>query len=582
MTNDASPLRDCRRQSLVAAAAATILLVSAVGYGQQTGYWGDQGDGSFRNPVLAADYSDPDVVRVGNDYYMVASSFESSPGIPVLHSRDLVNWTTIGAVFSDTSKLGPEMNWDRMGRYKLGLYAPSIRYHDGKFWVFVNSNSDEGFLMATAKDAAGPWTVNRIKDKHGKPLRVPGWTDPCPFWDTDGKAYLATSHPRGDWFGYLFQMTPDGTQLLDGDFDTMSLRTESLPWPDGGTVYSPFHSTEGNKIYQHDGFYYLQHIEFTDKGHGHGTYFLRSRHLYGTKPDGTSGRPGNPGEYEIFSADRVSGAGQTLPGQGALVDTPDGRWFWVAQFNRYGSDGRTPNLLPVTWVNQWPVIGVDIRDNHGAMAWQLPKPIAGQPIEFPQGNSDSFNTPHLSPEWEWNHQPRADHWSLTERPGFLRLHAFPPAKPGFFSAGNTLAQRHLRSASTVITIEIELDGFADGQDGGLAHFNSGLHYATLGVVQKGPQRTLQYTEDGKATVSDMSLVGVRKLWLRSSAGFDDLNHYSFSLDGSHFTDFGETYKLRVGNYRGDMVGIYTFNPLRDAGFMDVKSFTSMTAYRPVR
>jgi beta-xylosidase len=241
---------------LVTGLLAVLSLSTASLADQQTGKIGDQGDGTFRNPILAADYSDPDPLRVGADYYMVASTFETSPGVTVLHSKDLVNWQTIGAAFQDLTVLAPEFGPAKMARYGLGIYAPSIRYHDGKFWIFVNCYSGEGFYQATAKDPAGPWTVTQIKDKNGQPLRTRSWTDPCPFWDDDGKAYLASSHPGSKWFSYLFEMKPDGTQLLDADVAAMNKDNVTYAYPDGGTMLSPFQSSEGNKLYKRNGYYF--------------------------------------------------------------------------------------------------------------------------------------------------------------------------------------------------------------------------------------------------------------------------------------------------------------------------------------
>jgi beta-xylosidase len=530
---------------------------------QQTGKFGDQGDGTYRNPVIAADYSDPDVIRVGTDYYMVTSTFEYSPGVSVLHSKDLVNWETIGAAIPDVSQLGPDFNWDRMNRYGEGVYAPSLRYHDGKFWVFVNCHSGEGFYQSTATNPAGPWTVTQIKDKNGKPLRTHGWTDPCPFWDDDGKAYLASSRPGGHWFGYLFQMTPDGTQLLDADVDVMNASDGPFAFPDGGTLFSPFQSTEGNKIFKRNGYYYLQHIEFLGTGHGNGTYILRSKNIYGTKADGTPGQPGDPGTYDVLKF------GDSLPGQGGFVDTPDDKWYWIGQQNRMDSDGRMPHLVPVTWVDDWPVPGVDIQDKKGKFAWQLPKPIDGQAATLPQG-SDEFDGATLKPQWVWEYQPRADKWSLTERSGYLRLRAFKQLESGrFFKTGNILDQRYLRSTLSVVTIKVDLSGMVDGQEAGLANFNGGRNYSNLAVVQKDSTKTLKYEEDGKATMGDALPNGTTNIWLRSSAGFDDSCAYSYSTDGQTFTSFGGTYKLKSGNYRGDMIGIYTFNNDKEDGYIDV-------------
>jgi len=307
------------------------------------------------------------------------------------------------------------------------------------------------------------------------------------------------------------------------------------------------------------------HIEFLDTGNGKGTYIMRSTNLFGMNSDGTPGKPGDPGKYEIMKF------GLGVPGQGGLVDTPDGRWFYLAQGPVNNPEGRVPHLLPVTWTNDWPVPGVDIKDGKGNMAWHLPKPIAGQKISLP-AQSDDFSTDKLSSMWAWNHQPRADHWSLTERPGFLRLHSFPPARPGFFGAGNTIYQRSVRSEKTVVTVKLDLGGMADGQEAGLAHFNGGTNCASLGVVQQNGKRAFIYTEDGKATKGAPLPPDAKGLWIRCTFAFDAVNHYSVSFDEKKFVSIGGDYKLKWGNWRGDMVGIYTFNPARDAGFIDVDSF----------
>jgi len=406
----------------------------------------------------------------------------------------------------------------------------------------------------------------QLKDMHGKPLRTRGWTDPCPFWDDDGNAYLGSSHPSKRWFSYLFKMSPDGTQLLDADVDAMNHSDGPYPYPGGGTLISPFHSSEGNKIFKRDGLYYLQHIEFLNTGQGQGTYIFRSKNLYGTLAGGSPGHPGNPGKYDVLKF------GASIPGQGGLVDSSDGRWFWIAQLNTYGSDGRRPTLLPATWIDQWPVPGVDIKDNKGAMAWQLPKPIAGQPIQFPLG-SDEFDTPTLDPHWQWNHQPRADHWSLIERPGFLRLHAWKPLKPGaFFTAGNTIGQRFFRSEQTTFTIKLDLAGMANGQHAGLAHYNGGKTYAAICIVQTDGKRSLLYEENGKAQNVAEIPANTTELWLHSIVKFDNLNQFSYGFNGTTFTNAGGNYQLKTGNNRGDFAGIFSFNDDQDAGYVDVDFF----------
>jgi len=332
-------------------------------------------------------------------------------------------------------------------------------------------------------------------------------------------------------------------------------------------LISPFQSTEGNKIFKRNGYYYLLHIEFLDKGHGRGTYLMRSKNIYGTRDDGTPGQPGDPGKYDILKF------GDDLPGQGGFVDTPDGRWFWIAQFNRSpNSDGRMPNLVPVTWIDDWPVPGIDVHDKKGKFAWQLPKPIQSKSISLPLG-SDEFEGSLLHPQWMWDHQPRADKWSLSEHPGFLRLYAFKQVQPGHFhKTGNVLNQRHFRSESTVVTIKLDLSGMADGQQAGLANFNGGKNDSTLSIVQKAGFRSIQYEEDGKITPGDKLPDGTTTIWIRSSTGFDDINTYSYSLDGKTFTPSGGSYKLKAAGWRGGMIGIYTFNNKAEKGYIDVDYF----------
>ena len=552
-------------------------------FAQQTGKWGDQGDGTFRNPVIAADFSDPDPVRVGDDYYMAASTFERIPGVSILHSKDLVNWQMAGGVFNNLDSVDLAFHWTRMKRYTRGVYAPSLRYHDGKFWVFVNLVTD-GFFVATAEKAEGPWTIRRVKDKNGKPLTTARWTDPCPFWDEDGKAYLACSKVSNYWYSYLFQMSPDGSQLIDADIDHMNKENTVYQYPDGGTLFSPNYSSEGNKIYKRNGYYYIVHIQFI--GDEPGTYIYRSRNLFGTKSDGTPGKPGDLGKYEIRRTDRLvnvtdKGYDQEFPGQGGFVDTPDGRWFYIAQFNRYSSDGRTPCLVPVTWVNDWPVLGVDIdAEGYGKMVWQLKKPIPSTGIKIPHG-SDDFTSSQLNPFWSWNHQPNPEKWSLTERPGYMRLYASNSVNKSsrFFRINNVLNQRHMRSDTAIVTIKLDISGMVSGQTAGLAHYNDGRNYSFLAVSMNKDTVSIVY-KTGREEIRGTAIPTRQKeIYIRSTAGFDNKQTYQYSTDGKIFHGFGDTYELVNGLFSGDMVGVFTYNNEAEAGYIDLDSFEYIVVNR---
>ena len=574
-----------------------------------TGRWGDQGDGTFRNPILRADYSDPDPLRVGDDFYLVASTFEDYPGVTILHSKDLVNWQTIGAAFTHLYQVSEDYTWRRMRRYNGGVYAPTLTYHEGRYYIYANLYTD-GFYMAWAEQPEGPWHEQMLRDREGRLLKVPRWSDPCPLWDDDGQAYLMTSHPRRThWYSYLFQMSADGTQLLDADSAALAQNTDFYEWPKGGTVVSPYHSSEGNRIFKKDGYYYLQHIEFTNLGQGEGTYIARSRHIYGTHEDGTPGTPGNPGKYEMKCIERVySRDSMLLPGQGGYVTTPDGRWWWIGQFTRDEPEGRVPWLVPVRWEDGWPVLG----DANGRAPVSLEKPIQVSGVKFqvpclPQGSDDfTYSTLNpepltLNPQWRWNHTPRNDYWSLTERPGWLRLKAFRPAKGGgFFQAGNTLLQHTMPSDSTVIETRLDVSRMAQGQRAGLAVFNGGKSYALVSLTPvprplpqplpreggetikgEGSKYLLQYEVDGQiaATTAPLSIgekMGVR---LRVYINKEGQARFAYCLKNcrrsrhhSQWFSIGAPYQLVAGNFRGARVGLFSYNTDADSGIADFDYF----------
>ncbi|HET8644718.1 MAG TPA: family 43 glycosylhydrolase, partial [Vicinamibacteria bacterium] len=349
--------------------------------------------GTYRNPVVFADYSDPDVVRAGDEYFLVASSFQAVPGLPILRSRDLVNWTLI-AHAAPTLPLP----LDRP-QHGGGLWAPSIRHHGGWFWIYV-ADPDRGVFMTRARDPRGPWEpLVLVKEARGR-------IDPCPFWDEDGAMYLvhAWARSRAGFNGVLTvaPLSADGRTMVG----------EGTAVFDGGARHP---TIEGPKLYKRNGWYYV----FAPAGGVRNGWqvVLRARSILGPYEDKVVLEQG---------ATQVNG-----PHQGAWVETPAGE-SWFVHFQDRGAHGRVVHLQPMSWAGDWPVIGED-RDGDGkgepVLVWKRPRlPGAGPPVKT--DGSDGFDVPHLGPHWQWHGTPGPRWSSLRARRGHLRLRALPAAPGG--------------------------------------------------------------------------------------------------------------------------------------------------------
>jgi len=465
--------------------------------------WGDQGDGTYRNPILPADYSDPDAIRVGNDFYLVASSFHFV-GMQVLHSRDLVNWEVIGRVFR---RLTMSPKYDEMAGYAQGPWAPTLRYHDGTYYVFVSTPFD-GLFMWHAKNPAGPWSKTvTVKS-------VQRWEDPCPFWDDDGKVYLIHSL-KGAGPLILNRMSPDGTHLLD----------------DGVEIYHGSNA-EGPKLFKRRGWYYISLPEGgVSTG---GQTVLRSTNIYGP--------------YE-----RREVLPHGSPHQGALVELANGDW-WFLCFKSSGFLGRITCLMPVAWgADGWPVFG-----DHGLPVDQWKKPDVGRvyPIYHPQ-RSDDFNAPVLSPIWQWNHNPVNDAWSLTARPGWLRLNAL--SATGLATARNSLTGK-LWGQAGVIETKFDVSAMQEGQHTGFA-FMSGDVFDWVGVTQSNSVCRITW-ERGIGPV-----LNNKEVWFRGAYRGKDAR-LLYSLDGEHYTDTGLAVELKFGKWKGARLALFSFGPNGGAADVD--------------
>ena len=466
---------------------------------------GDTGDGHYLNPILAADYSDPDAIRVGDTYYMVASDFHYL-GMQVLESKDLVNWRLISQIYDRFDLPG----WDAMMHYAGGSWAPSIRYHDGKFWVYF-CTPDEGLFMSTAEDPAGPWSpLHCVK-------AVPKWEDPCPFWDEDGTAYLGHSvHGAGPII--LHRMSADGKQLLD----------------EGVTIYEgPV--AEGTKFHKIGEYYYLS-IPEGGVETGWQTA-LRAKDIYGP--------------YERKVVLETGSTDINGPHQGAIVDAPDGTW-WFLHFQYLNPLGRVVHLQPMRWEDGWPVIGEDYDGNgvgEPVKGWEKPRAKRSRDIFVP-ASSDDFSASKLGLQWQFNHNPVDGAWGLED--GRLRLDAQPA--PFFLFARNTLTQK-VMGFSGSYTVRMDCSGLKDGQYAGLACMGQTSY--TLGVRQQDGAKELYLQAFGAPT--DVLPFSGEEVWLRFSFDIKDNNfRFAYSEDGTSFKDFGEPFKMRFGFWKGVRAGLYTY------------------------
>lgn len=479
--------------------------------------WGDLGDGTFANPLILADYSDPDVIRVGNKYYMTCSEFHFM-GMPILESDDMVNWKIIGQIF-DHIELE---KFEKMDGYGDGTWAPALRYHDGKFWMFV-CMPNTGVYMSTADKPEGPWSPLYCMHE------AQGWEDPCPLWDEDGKAYLGHS-VLGGWPIIVHRMSPDGRRLLD----------------DGVEIYrGP--TAEGTKFFKKDGYYYLS-IPEGGVSTGWQTV-LRSKSIYG--------------KYEGKRCLEMGTTPVNGPHQGALVDTPDGEW-WFYHFQSHSPQGRILHLQPVTWQDGFPLIGKDYDGNGvGEPVKICQKPHTGVNVApYAPQTSDNFRSTKLAPQWAWNHNPVNSHWSLTEKRGWLTLTALKA--DNLRQARNTLTQKSMGNTGEA-TVCIDFHGMAPGQRAGLAAMGNARYGAGVIIDADGTPR-LYCEHEGDTQLAGPIPAGTKCVYAHLS--IDDLKNehrLSVSTDGEHFTPVGETFQEGDSDWKGYRIALYSYTTQDQGG-----------------
>lgn len=516
----------------------------------------DEGNGMYRNPVLHADYSDPDVCAVGEDYFLTASSFNCTPGLPILHSKDLVNWKIVNYALK---KVEP-VEYYNEPRHGKGVWAPSIRFHEGMYYIYWG-DPDFGIFMVKTRDPYGEWDAP-VLVKAGK-----GMIDPCPLWDDDGRVYLAHawagSRAKFNSVLTVCELNKEGTAVI----------SDPVLVFDGNDGVN--HTIEGAKFYKRNGFYYL----FAPAGGVVSGWQLvmRSKDVYG------------PYEARIVMAQGKTDING--PHQGGWVDTPAGE-SWFLHFQDKGAYGRVLHLNPMKWVNDWPVIGVD-KDGDGCgdpvSRYRKPKTDKTYPIETPV-ESDEFDTRKLGLQWEW-HANYQDVFGFTTNMGYARIygHELSPHFKNFWEVPNLLMQKFPAEEFTA-TAKLKVSAKDDGQLSGLIII--GWDYSWIGVEKQGEKFLLKQAvckDAEQGNLEQVSTLAVlepsrkfeaglfpnyeREIYIRVHVDKGAYCRFSYSLDGKKFTEAGTLFKARQGKWIGAKVGMFSVTPHgKERGWVDVDWF----------
>jgi len=498
----------------------------------------DNGDGTYKNPIINADYSDPDAIRVGDDYYMTSSSFNCIPGLPILHSKDMVNWELVNYALK---KQPPFDVYDKPG-HGNGVWAPSIRFYNEEFYIYY-PDPDYGIYMIKTKDPKGDWS-EPIMVKEGK-----GLIDPCPLWDDDGKAYLAYAY-AGSRAGFksllaICSLNPEGT-LANNNDDVIIIDGH-----DGEATI------EGPKLYKRNGYFYV----FAPAG-GVPTGWqtvLRSKNIWG---------PYEKRKVMDQGKSKVNG-----PHQGAWVQTQTGE-DWFFHFQDKGAYGRVVHLQPMKWIKDWPVIGIDKDgDGTGEPVATYKKPNVGKtyPITTPP-ESDEFNSPKLGLQWQW-HANQQVYWGFPSTMGYYTMYCRPMPKEAtnLFDVGNLLLQK-LPADEFTATTKMTFNARFDDEQTGLVIM--GLDYSYLKVKQNAGQLAISQVicknadKKGKETESDSFQLKSNTFYLQLKVKAGGICKFFYSEDGKKFTPIGTDFTAREGKWIGAKLG---FLALRNGNINDAGS-----------
>ncbi len=538
---------------------AALLLAGASASAQTTSWTADNGNGTYTNPLFYDEFSDPDIIRVGDDYYLAGTTMHSVPGLVILHSRDLVNWENISYCFDRFDFKDDAFSLkNKKEVYGQGIWAPCIRYANGQFYIFSNVNG-KGLQCYTSKDIKGPWEHHNLAGKI---------YDLSVLFDDDGKIYAI--HGYGEV--HCTELNPDMSAPIDS--------TDRVIIPNGSAV------GEGHHMYKIDGMYYLISTDYKPNGR---TLCSRSSSIWG------------PYETCVITADETFGyhaapltqiKGRIMPDgfpveagpldkdataasnahQGGIVQTQEGDWYALFMMD-FHSIGRTVTLAPMTWVDGWPMFGLEGNLGRAPRTWTKPNipAAADEKPHAPYERNENFDSKELGRVWQWNHNPDDSKWKLKN--GRLQLQSMPAEQ--LMWARNSLTQRAIGPVSNT-TVELFTSHLKDGDVAGLGNIN--VPCSWIGIVNEGGNLTLRCFEQLHNDTIDeaVELPSDGRIWLRLCGDFDnDHAHYAYSLDGKEFKQLGPEMQLsyQLITFQGSRLALFAFNHKeKNGGYAEFDNF----------
>ena len=525
----------------------------------------DNGNGTYTNPLFYDEFSDPDIIRVGDDYYLAGTTMHTVPGLVILHSKDLVNWENISYCFDRFDFADDAFSLKNHKEiYGQGVWAPAIRYANGQFYVFTNING-KGLQCYTSKDIRGPWQHHNMQGNI---------YDLSVLFDDDGKIYAI--HKYGEV--HCTELKPDMSGPVEG--------TDRVIIPEGNAI------GEGHHMYKINGMYYLISTDYSPNGR---TLCSRAKSIWGPYetititadetfgyhaapltqvPQGVKYRIGEDGtKFGIPAVDKDATACTNIH-QGGIVEDQSGQW-WALLMMDFHSIGRTVTLAPITWKDGWPMLGLEGNLGRAPRTWLKPNINADVKPHAPYERNEDFNAKKLGRVWQWNHNPDDTKWGLKN--GRLRLQSMPAEQ--LMWARNTLTQRVIGPTS-IATVELYTKGMKDGDVAGLGNIN--VPCSWIGIVKEGKNLILRCFEQATNDTTDIPLTSpllplTSKIWLRIVGDFDhDRAHYEYSLDGTSYQQLGREMPLsyQLISFQGSRHALFAFNHKgKNGGYAEFDNFT---------